>query len=184
MTVEDIRQTELTSSERTVLAEDIDRWKRMGAGGHLDDWLAYGPGLMIRRRLAMKIAYVNKPEGKGYASAFGELMKLDGLHTMDKTSISAVLWLNDEPERMSILREIRTTMTVGERARLNSPISARQRVEKMLKVRNGGTESSVRTSPVARLTRQIAEQDRELADVKEQLAAAQKRETRTVRCST
>jgi len=39
----------------------------MGSGAHLDDWLAYGPGLLIRRRLAMRIAYVNRPEGKGYA---------------------------------------------------------------------------------------------------------------------
>ena len=27
-------------------------------------------------------------------------MKADGLDTMDKTSISAVLWLGDDPERM------------------------------------------------------------------------------------
>ena len=71
----------------------------MGAGGHLDDWLAYQPGLMIRRRLAMRMAFTNKPEGKGYAQAFAELMKADGLHTMDKTSITAVLWLGDDPER-------------------------------------------------------------------------------------
>ena len=42
----------------------------MGAGGHLDDWLAYQPGLMIRRRLAMRLAFTNKPEGKGYVQAF------------------------------------------------------------------------------------------------------------------
>ena len=36
---------------------------------------------------------------------------------------------------MSILREMRDTMSVGERARLNSPISARQRIEKVLKAR-------------------------------------------------
>ena len=88
----------------------------MGAGAHLDDWLAYGPGFMIRRRMAMKIAFVNKPEGKGYAQAFAALMHVDGLHTMDKTSVSAILWLYDDPERMTILRQIRDTMTVGERA--------------------------------------------------------------------
>jgi hypothetical protein len=46
-----------------------------------------------------------------------------------------VLWLHDEVGRMSILREMRDTMSVGERARLNSPISARQRIEKVLKAR-------------------------------------------------
>jgi hypothetical protein len=31
------------------------------AGGHLDDWLSYYPGLAIRRRLAMRLAFVNRP---------------------------------------------------------------------------------------------------------------------------
>ena len=118
MTIDTIKQTDLTVSERQVLDDDRDRWRRMGSGAHLDDWLAYGPGLLIRRRLAMRIAYVNRPEGKGYARAFAKLMEHDGLDTMDKTSISAVLWLHDAPERLSVLREIRETMTVGQRARL------------------------------------------------------------------
>ena len=52
----------------------------------------------------MRMTFVNKPEGKGYAQAFAELMKADGLDTMDKTSISAVLWLGDDPERMRVPR--------------------------------------------------------------------------------
>ena len=67
MTIDTIKQTDLTVSERQVLDDDRERWRRMGSGAHLDDWLAYGPGLLIRRRLAMRIAYVNRPEGKGYA---------------------------------------------------------------------------------------------------------------------
>jgi len=39
MAIQDIKQTELTQSEREVLEEDRARWKRMGAGGHLDEWL-------------------------------------------------------------------------------------------------------------------------------------------------
>ena len=124
MTIDTIKQTDLTVSERQVLDDDRERWRRMGSGAHLDDWLAYGPGLLIRRRLAMRIAYVNRPEGKGYARAFAQLMEHDSLDTRDKTSISAVLWLHDAPERLSVLREIRGTMTVGQCARLNSPISA------------------------------------------------------------
>src|SRR6478672_8735402 len=127
--IDDIKHKELTPSEYEVLSRDKERWQRMGAGGHLDDWLAYQPGLMIRRRLAMRLAFTNKPEGKGYVQAFAELMKADGLDTMDRTSISAVLWLGDEPERLKVLRELREAMTPGQRSRLNSPITARQRVE-------------------------------------------------------
>jgi hypothetical protein len=91
MTIDTIKQTDLTVSERQVLDDDRERWQRMGSGAHLDDWLAYGPGLLIRRRLAMRIAYVNRPEGKGYARAFAQLMEHDGLDTMDKTSIGGAL---------------------------------------------------------------------------------------------
>ena len=180
-------RSNLNQSEQNVLAEDRERWKRMGAGAHLDEWLAYAPGFMLRRRMAMRMAHVNRPEGRGYAQAFAALMEADGLHTMDKASVTAVLWLNDEPERLSILREIRDTMTVGERARLNSPISARQRVEKRLKIRKaaaeareegreGEPEETVRTSPMARVKDQNVELTREIEHLKERLAAAEQRD--------
>jgi hypothetical protein len=50
----EIGHEQLTDSERKVLVSDAERWKRMGAGAHLDGWLAYGRSLMIRRRMAMK----------------------------------------------------------------------------------------------------------------------------------
>jgi hypothetical protein len=172
----EIEHEQLTASERNVLAEDGARWKRLGNGAHLDDWLAFGPGLMIRRRMAMRIAFVNKPEGKGYAQAFAALIHLDGLHSMDKTSFSAVLWLHDAPERLKKLRDIRDIMTVGQRARLNSPISAWQKVEKLLKVGEAGQEQVLKTSPLARQAALVAEQVREIERLKEQLAAAEARD--------
>jgi hypothetical protein len=111
MQVDDIKLMELTQSERDVLKEDGKRWHRMGASGNLDDWLAYYPGLAIRRRLAMRLAFINKPEGKGYAQAFAELMKADGmLDPAVKTTFTAVLWLGDDPVRMQIQRELREAM--------------------------------------------------------------------------
>jgi hypothetical protein len=172
MSYETLRQTDLTANEREVLNKDRERWRRMGAGAHLNDWLAYGDGFSIRRRLAMKIAHVNRPEGKGYAQTFAQLMKLDGLDGMDKTSISAVLWLHDEPERMVVLREILDTMTVGQRARLNSPITARQRVDKELKIRAGGMEAKSPTSPITILKQSLVEREHKIADLEERLAAA------------
>ena len=170
MTLENIEQTELTASERNVLADDRERFKRLGAGAHLDDWLAFIPGLRIRRHLAMKLNHVNRPQGRGYVETFAQIMEHDGLGGMDKTSVSALLWLDDEPERLSILREIRESMSVGQRARLNSPISARQRVEKVLKARVRGTEERVKESPVIPLKRKIAELERDLAEARAKLA--------------
>jgi hypothetical protein len=152
MSMEEIKLSELTANEREVLAADKERWQRMGGGSHLNDWMAYADGLHIRRRLAMRTAFVNRPEGKGYAIAFNQLMKADGIGTTDSktmTSFRAVMWLNEDPERMTILRETLDVMSPGERSRLNSPITARQRVEKVLKARQGGTEDKLKVSPVA-----------------------------------
>jgi len=176
MSIDSIEASELTASERQVLADDRARWKRMGGGAHLDDWLAYAPGLQIRRRLAMLLAFTNRPEGKGYSAAFGQLMRRhDGLDWDDKSvknSMGAVLWLNDDAQRLTVLREIRGTMKPGERARLNSPISARQRVEKVIAARASGSEDTLRTSPLTNLKRDKAELERELAETQAKLARA------------
>src|SRR5262249_48884876 len=158
-------------SEREVLARDGERWRRMGAGGHLDDWLAYYPGLAIRRRLAMKLAYTNQPAGSNYKEYYAQLMAKDGMDAGDK-SFSHVLWLGDDPERTQILRDIRENLTPGQRSRLNSPIAARQRVEAVLKARESGTEDKVKASPVALLKEQKAALEREVATLREKLARA------------
>ena len=162
MAIEDAYQ-QLTQNEKEVLAKDRERWERMGAGAHLNDWLAYGEGLLLRRQMAMRIAFVNRPEGRGYAEAFAALMRRDGLDSMDKASMTAVLWLHDNPEHMTMLREIMAGLTPGERSRLNSPKSARERVTAVLKARGAGTEASLKASPLARLKEENAELRRKLA---------------------
>ena len=177
MTIEDIKRTDLTQNERDVLAADADRWKRMGAGAHPNDWLNFYDGLAIRRRLAMRLAHTNQLAGRGYNEMFSILMREDGIDTADKsamTAFTAVMWLNEDPERLTILRQTLDAMTPGARARLNSPISARQRVEAVLKVRAKGesAEAKVKNSPVALLRAQIADKDCEIATLKAKLAKA------------
>lgn len=173
--VDHILQTELPQEDREVLAEDKQRWQRMGAGQHLSDWLAYAPGLRIRRKLAMRVNHTNKSEGRGYTETYGQLLRLAVFDIKDKrlmTTLTAIAWLDDDLERMTILRELLDIMTQGERSRLNSPISARQRVEGVLKARLGGTEEKLRSSPVAILKEKNMELTRQLAFAEEKLAAA------------
>ena len=54
--------------------------------------------------------------------------------------------------------------------RLNSPITARQRVEAILQARRHGVEESVKTSPVALLKEAMVEQAREIVELKQKLA--------------
>jgi hypothetical protein len=121
-----------------------------------------------------------------------------------KKTFGDVLWFYEEPEkrRKEPLDEIRRDMTPGERARLNSPITARQRVEKELKVRNGEvpaerkrkgkapaklvsefevTETELTdAAQVLRLSRKIKDQEGEIEHLREQLAAAESRGSRPV----
>jgi hypothetical protein len=46
----------------------------------------------------------------------------------------------------------------------------------VLKARAGGTEEKMKTSPMSILKRQVAEQNRKIADLEEQLAAAETRD--------
>lgn len=124
-------------------------------------------------------AYTNRPEGKAYNKYYNELLRDDGFDTNDKkltSTLTAVQWLQDDAEGLTILREIRETMTPGERSRLNSPISAKQRVLAVLKARQGGTEETLKTSPVAVLKAKLVEQTRQIAHLEEQLAAAENRD--------
>ena len=79
------------------------------------------------------------------------------------SALTAVLWLGDDPERVRVLRELREAMTPGERSRLNSPISARQRVHRIMTTREhgGDEEASIRESPVALLKKRVVELARE-----------------------
>jgi hypothetical protein len=81
-------ETELTPGQLELFAEDRERWAHISGGGHLEDWLAFGPGMVLRRTLAMGRAGTNKPEGRGYNEAMAELLERDGLHTMPRARLA------------------------------------------------------------------------------------------------
>jgi hypothetical protein len=141
-------RADLDAEDRKTLAEDRKRMERLRKGSQLDDWLAFGPGLLIRRRLAKNIAGLAETDpakGRRYSRAFKQQMEQDGLYDRTtksdvmKSTFTAVLWFYDdeklEERRMEILEEIRRNMTPGQRARFNSPISAQQRVLDELRTR-------------------------------------------------
>jgi hypothetical protein len=150
MSTKSALRADLDAEDRKTLAEDRKRMERLGKGSQLDDWLAFGPGLLIRRRLAKNIAGLAETDpakGHRYSRAFKEQMEMDGLYDRTtnaksdvmKSTFTAVLWFYDdeklEERRREILEEIRRDMTPGQRARFNSPISAQQRVLDELRTR-------------------------------------------------
>src|SRR6202795_3120862 len=107
-------RADLDAEDRKTLAEDRKRMERLGKGSQLDDWLAFGPGLLIRRRLAKNIA--------GFAR-WTVSTTAPPSHVM-KSTFTAVLWFYDdeklEERRREILEEIRRNMTPGQRGRFSA----------------------------------------------------------------
>ena len=86
---------------------------------------------------------------------------------------TAVLWICDIPEHKQILQEILDALSPGQRSRLNTPIAARQRIKTVLDAREHGTEEKVKEAPLTLAKQQLVEQNRKIARLEEQLAAAQ-----------
>jgi hypothetical protein len=147
MTIEALEQTDLDDKERTSIELASALWKRLGDGAQLDEWLTLIGPLQSGRRLAMRVAHTNQPQGRGYNEAFGawRQLRFPGLGT---TVVSCLLWLGDDPQRQIALAELRRAMTPDQRAKLNSPITARQKVEKMLKPKAEGDDDKPESATV------------------------------------
>src|SRR6202162_5366612 len=122
MSTKSALRADLDAEDRKTLAEDRKRMERLGKGSQLDDWLAFGPGLLIPRRLAKNIAGLAETDpakGRRHPRAFKEQMEMDGLYDRTtnaksdvmKSTFTAVLWFYDdeklEARRREILEEIR-----------------------------------------------------------------------------
>src|SRR5262245_16813301 len=83
------------------------------------DWMTIGEGLLEGRRWAMQMAGTNRPEGKGYVTAYAEWLKRFKVDDMDKSDRAKLLQLMEE---RPAVEEWRATLTDYERRNLNNPI--------------------------------------------------------------
>jgi hypothetical protein len=173
-------RTDLTDAERAILVDDRKRMAKLGTGTQLDEWLAFGPGLMIRRRIAMRIAQTNEPIGRRYTDAYVAQMTLDGLYdptttNVMKTTFTKVLRLYEEPRALDILAEIRRDMTPGQLARFNSPITAWQKVDKVLNppaAANAKPRAKAAPKPASDLNRELEQVKARNSELVEELRSA------------
>ena len=82
------------------------------------EWMTIGEGLLEGRSWAMKVAGTNKPEGKGYVTAYAEWLKRYKVDDMDKSDRAKLLQLMEERPGVE---EWRATLTDYERRNLNNP---------------------------------------------------------------
>jgi hypothetical protein len=78
------------------------------------DWMTIGDDLLEGR-----VAGTNKPEGRGYVTAYAEWLKRFKVEDMDKSDRAKLLQLMEE---RPAVEEWRATLTDYERRNLNNPI--------------------------------------------------------------
>src|SRR5262249_36472158 len=126
------------------------------------DWMTIGEGLLEGRRWAMQVADTNRPEGKGYVTAFAEYLSRFKVDDMDKSDRAKLLQLmEDRPAA----EQWRMTLPDRERRRLNNPIivwrkwTAETRVKRKPKRSKNASASA---SEVEQLQARVDELEEEL----------------------
>src|SRR5262245_24358162 len=86
------------------------------------EWMTVGEALLVGRGWAMRKAGTgNRPEGRGYVTAYAEWLKRFKLDDMDKSDRAKLLQLMEE---RAAVEEWRATLTQNERDNLNNPTVA------------------------------------------------------------
>jgi hypothetical protein len=137
------------------------------------EWMTIGEGLLEGRNWAMQVSGVNRPEGRGYVTAYAEWLHKYKVDDMDKSDRAKLLQLMEE---RPAVEEWRTTLTDYERRNLNNPVivwrkwTAATRVKKP-KDRTAGFSAS----EMGRARRTVQEQDERIRELEEELATAHER---------
>src|SRR6516164_1042578 len=131
------------------------------------EWMTIGEGLLEGRNWAMQVSGVNRPEGRGYVTAYAEWLRRYRVDDMDKSDRAKLLQLMEE---RPAVEEWRATLTDYERRNLNNPVivwrkwTAATRVKKP-KPRSAGvsaTEHGRARATIEQLQAQVEELQEEL----------------------
>lgn len=127
-----------------------------------------GEGLLAGRHWAMRTADVNKPEGKGYVTAYSEWLKRYKVDDIDKSDRAKLLELMEE--RLAI-EEWRATLTDDERRNLNHPTIVWRRWKAVTRIKT----RTVSTREMQRARATIAQLQGRVEELEQELAAARNR---------
>jgi hypothetical protein len=137
------------------------------------DWMTIGEGLLEGRRWAMSVAGTNRPEGKGYVTAFAEWLHRYKVHDMDKSDRAKLLQLMEERPAVEEWRA--TILNDHDRRAFNHPVIvwrkwiAHTRVKKpRSRTANvSGTEHGRAQAIIEQLQERNSELEEELAAVRD-----------------
>ena len=138
------------------------------------EWMIIGEGLLEGRRWAMQVANVNRPQGKGYGTAFNEWLRRYKVDDMDKSDRAKLLRLM---EQRPAIEEWRGTLTTSERLNLNNPTLVWRRWTADTRVKNprprtagvSATEHGRAQAMVQQLQARTEELERELVSARQSI---------------
>lgn len=167
-----------TPNDRSLIDEAEAMAGKINETASLDNWLnIIGPAIMVGRQWAMRQAHTNQPQGQRYATAFQIWRKQrPNIAKLDQNTVTDLLWLLDDPERLEVLADLRQPSAVNAISPTASPITCRQRVRKEIARRAkladaqaGNDVPEAPLSPMEKLKRDNAELKGLLADAQERL---------------
>jgi hypothetical protein len=142
------------------------------------EWMTIGEGLLEGRNWAMQVSGVNRPEGRGYVTAYAEYLKRYRLDDMDKSDRAKLLQLMEE---RAAVEEWRSTLPDYERRSLNNPVivwrkwTTATRVRKLKPRTVSATEFGRARATVEQLQARVMELEEENEILMGELAAARQR---------
>ena len=139
-------------------------WQRLKKEKSWMDWLKVGEALQVGREWAMNQAGNNRPEGKGYNTAFGEWLAKYKLDHMDKGDRSRLFSVMDN---LPSIEGWRQTLTLTERLKLNHPNAVLRKWKAYIEPEDA--KPTLRDS-VANLSEDVEAKNRETAALKEHIA--------------
>jgi hypothetical protein len=151
-----------------VCRQGTEAWKRLKRDKSWSDWLKVGEAVQIGREWAMRQAGTNKPEGKGYNTAFGEWLAKYRLNDMDKGDRSRLF---DVMDNLPQIEEWRRGLTLTERLRLNHPNAVLRRWKAFMEPEKKPSDAkpTLRDSVVS-LSEDSAAKDTEITSLKAHVA--------------
>jgi hypothetical protein len=91
---------------------------RLNTGRDWSDWQKVGAALAVARTEAMSHAKTNRPTGRRYNEAFGDLLKREHLDGIDSATRNQLLQIE---KNKAAIEEWRATLDPAKRLKLNSP---------------------------------------------------------------
>src|SRR5947209_9081005 len=129
---------------------DARAWERLASDRTWRDWLSIGAALLVGRAAAMREAHVNRPQGRGYNTAFSTWLERYGFDAIDQGDRSRLFACMDNRPAIEAWRQ---TLPLNKRLLLNHPAA----VLRSWKAKTATPHASKAVSPLTKLKAQNIE---------------------------